>query len=195
MKFKLSALCLAATICASGVQAQQGQGALDGMGLRSCSDLVTAKDAGNDQYAAFAVWLSGFISAANAFQPDTFDFTPWQPIEVSIAQIAKYCAQNPETRFAQATVAYLTFLRADRLQEPSELVSLRNGETAVFVYQEVLDRIRVLLQAETLLDADKGATFDPAFGSAMLLYQQRNGLVPTGLPDTPTLLKMFQARP
>jgi len=194
MTLKRSAACLVFALSTSVAQAQQGQGALDGMGLRNCSDFITAKDGNPDQYRGFAVWLSGFISAANAFQADTFDYTPWQPIEVSMAQIAQYCAQNPETGFAQATVAYLTFLRPDRLKEPSELVSLRNGETAVFVYQEVLDRIRALLKADGLLDAEKGQAFDAAFGEAILAYQKRNGLLATGLPDTPTLLKLFQTR-
>jgi len=111
---------------------------------------------------------------------------------MAIAQVAEYCGANPERRMAEAVSAYLNYLRADRIKEPSTVISTRNGDKAVFVYEAVLDRVRIKLRETGALGPSEGETFDDAFGQAIVTFQRENGLTVTGLPDTNTLLVLFR---
>jgi hypothetical protein len=191
MNHSFAALTLSLILSAPMTFAQNAQSAVEGLGLRSCAEVTAARTDNPEAYQSFGTWLSGFLTAANAFEDNTFDLTPWQTIEVSTAQVARYCQSKPDHRMAQAVAAYLAYLRPNRLQERSEMISLRNGEQAVFIYQEMLERVRDKLRETGDLDADQGDAFDAAFGKALLAYQGKNSIPGTGLPDTPTLLKMF----
>lgn len=168
------------------------QGAIEGLGQRPCSELVAARQDSPEQYRSFAIWMSGFISAANGYQADTYDLTPWQPLEMSIAQVHNFCQANPERALAQAIVTYLNFLRDERIKEPSQPISARNGANAVFIYPEILAQVHTKLQVAKLLPAEHGGDFDAAFGEAIMTYQRVNGLKQNGLPDTATLIHLFR---
>lgn len=165
--------------------------AAEGPGTRSCGDLIEAKDSKPDNYREFAVWMSGFLTAANAYEEDTFDLTPWQPIELSIAQVAKFCDANPGASVSQAMAAYIRFLKPNRLTEQETLTSLRNGKNAVFVYPTVLLQLRTKLIELGYLNDTASTEFGKELGEALLRYQREKGIEPSGLPDGRTLLSLL----
>ena len=62
----------------------------------------------------------------------------------------------------------------------------------MFIYRTVLEDIRARLQAGGSVISEPEGEFGPTFGAALLRYQRENDLPETGLPDTPTLLKLMR---
>ena len=166
--------------------------AVESLGARPCADLTKAQEADTTLYAACGVWIGGYLTAANAYEDDTFDLTPWQTIELATAQIAAACGRQPDATIAAATASYVQYLKAARLAEPSPLIQLRAGDRAMFIYRTVLEDIRARLQAGGSVISEPEGEFGPTFGAALLRYQRENDLPETGLPDTPTLLKLMR---
>jgi len=62
MKSIVSSVIATLVLSASTVH---GQSAVEGLGLRPCTDVAASKAENPELYRAFATWLEGFISAAN----------------------------------------------------------------------------------------------------------------------------------
>lgn len=165
-------------------------GAIEGPGTQPCSKLVEVRSQDATGYVAFGAWLSGYLAAANVYEENTYDLTPWQPLEVSLAQVVKYCEANPDKPVINGISAYIQYLRARRIVEKSDLVEARNGDKVMPIYVEMIDRIRKMLTENGYLDAG-GSGFDEAVVAALVRYQRDQGLSRTGLPDIRTMLKMF----
>ncbi|WP_308916447.1 HdeA/HdeB family chaperone [Jannaschia sp. LMIT008] len=167
-------------------------GAIEVPGNASCKRVVSSQTDDPDAYRAIGFWLGGFLSAANAYETEVFDLTPWQPLEVSTAQIVSYCQANPQARLVDAAAAYIAFLRPDALTEESGLARIGTGDDQLVLYEAVVDRIRDALIARDLLPAD-ATGFDADAVQALTTFQGRNGLPETGRPDSQTLLRLFRA--
>lgn len=165
---------------------------MESLGLRPCGELIEAHEADKTLYAAFGVWIGGYLTAANAYEADTFDLTPWQPVELATAQITIACKQQEKATIAAVTASYVQYLKAGRLTENSPLIRLRAGERAMFIYRVVLDDIRARLEANGASITDPEGEYGNSFGKAVLAYQSANQLPETGLPDTRTLTRLFR---
>jgi hypothetical protein len=172
-----------------------GAFAIDGVGNRSCERFVAALDAGGREATAFASWTNGFLSASNAAMADTYDLTPWQTIEVVLAKMRVFCSANPEVEYVGGLTLLVQTLLADRQTSPSEIVSIRLGDQAVFLYADVLRRVRAVLVAGGAdlapLPAEAPIGFDTAFSAALAAHQEAAGLPVTGLPDQQTLISLL----
>lgn len=166
--------------------------AVESLGVRYCADLIKAQETDETLYAAFGVWIGGYLTAANAYEADTFDLTPWQPVELATAQIAIACKQQEKATIAGVTASYVQYLKVGRLTESSPLVRLRAGDKGMFIYRVVLDDIRKRLEANGATITDPEGTYGNSFGQAVLAYQRENDLPQTGLPDTLTLTRLFR---
>lgn len=177
-------------LLASPAVAQQGS--VESLGARSCAELVEARDSNPEAFAGFTAWIGGFLSATNALQANTFDLTPWQPIELAAAQLANACKQQPDAHVVAAMVEYIRFLHPSRLTEPSEMIQVRNGQQAVFVYKAVLADIRTKLTTAGAKITDPVGTYGDSFGKAVLAFQSSQSLKQTGLPDLATLIVLYR---
>ena len=166
--------------------------AVESLGARRCADLVRAQNEDQTLYAAFGVWIGGYLSAANAYEENTFDLTPWQPIELATLQIAAACRQRQDATIAAATASFVSYLKDQRLTESSELILLRGEDRTVSIYRSVLADVRARLEAGGEIILEPIGAFGPSFGMALERFQKANGLPETGLPDTPTLLKLMR---
>ncbi|SFA87873.1 Putative peptidoglycan binding domain-containing protein [Poseidonocella pacifica] len=168
----------------------QGRFAVDGVGRQPCSVLVEAVRSENrEQIIAFASWTDGFLTGANVYGLDTFDITPWQPIELLQAKLRQYCEANPDVAVINALGRLASVLEPDRLAEADELVSVRNDGQGVFIYGAMLDRVRQALAEAGHPAPSEG--FDAKFADALVTYQAANDLPQTGLPDLATLNSLF----
>jgi len=181
----------AALLTLAPVAATAQAAAVESLGVRRCADLIRAQSEDETLYAAYGVWIGGYLTAANAYEADTFDLTPWQPVELATAQIAAACKQQEQATIATVTASYVQYLKAGRLTENSPLIRLRAGDRAMFIYRAVLGDIRERLVARGATISDPAGTFGNSFGQAMLAYQRSNNLPQTGLPDAQTLTRLF----
>lgn len=185
-------LCLAALSMFVPALAQAadstGGFAVDGIGARSCADLTkAAADQDVKTMAAFASWTDGFMTGYNIHQPETFDITPWQTVELTVSKLGVFCKENPDIPFVEAAGKLTTVLRDGRLTQSDTLVLLRSGKQGTYVYTSMIPRIKAALEQRDIAVSSGEGVFDAAFSKALMAFQAAEKLPQSGLPDQPTL--------
>lgn len=183
----------AAALPLPGAMAADADGnyALRGAGRTTCADFLAARAEGGAGYAVYVGYVDGYLTAFNHREPDTFDIAPWQTTELIAAGLARLCDGQPDATFDAALNRAVRALHDDRLRAQDRLVSVRVGGRAVFLYETTLARIRKRLAAQGFSPGD--GMFDAQTEAALRLFQARNGLAVTGMPDQRTLARLFAA--
>ena len=185
---RLAAVAFTALPLAAHAAADDGSFAVDGVGRAACSDFNAAVEARDERLVnAFGSWTSGFLSAANALSPQTFDLTPWQSEGLIMSQMQNYCAQNAEVPYVDAIARLIQALSPTKLAESAELTTLGSGDGAVQVYEPVVQGIRDAL-TEQGFEVAEG---DMGLAEALTDFQSANDLEETGTPDQRTLAALF----
>ena len=169
---------------------ENGKFAVDGVGARSCADFTSVKDK-PEGARAFAGWTEGFITAYNIYTAKTFDVTPWQPVELLVAKMGKFCEKNPDVPYINGLSALIRTLEPGRMVEEDKFVSVRHSGKSVFLYTSTLDQLRVDLNAAGFEAGAEGAPYDDTFINAVRAFQESKGLTLTGLPDAPTMNVLY----
>jgi hypothetical protein len=184
------ALCvgLAAPVWAADAK---GDFAIDGAGSKTCANFIEARTKKSTDYFLFAGWIEGYVTGTNQYTKDTYDFTPWQSIDLLLVALGKYCEKNSAQPFIVAVTGMLSTLKADRLQSKSELVMMQFDGRGTFAYRAVLEDVQRMLAARKEFNGKVDGNYSPELRDALMFYQSRSGLVKSGLPDQPTLLKLY----
>ena len=188
----------------------QGQFAVEGAGLATCSAFVAARKSrgefrsqvgagapdmetasGVDTYARFIGWVEGYLTATNRYAADTFDVAPWQTAELYGVIINDHCEKNPDERLYTVVMKMVTTLSDTRMKTPSEQVSLSVKGRGFTLYTEVVRRIKDALKQQGLYRGQVNETWDQDTQLAVAGYQAVVGLQDTGLPDPLTLWLLF----
>lgn len=182
-----AALAVPLCLCLGAAKAADGTGAyaLKGPGRVSCAALPEDGPGERD----LAAWVTGYVTAANRLTGDTFDLTPWQTVDVLMAQMRQYCAAHPQRTAEAALAELLEFVHPERLSVMESPVSLRDAGRVVVVYPSTLAMARGLLSERGF---PLGAAGPDALKRALGAYQAVHGLAVTGLPDIATLLSLMQ---
>lgn len=96
-------------------------------------------------------WMPGATGALNprSFSaPDTLDFVSWHDLNTVAHAVGGYCAQKPQTNFAQAVSGLTSALRHKRLHTASAPVKLRSDGASVVRYGKTLGRVATMLMAK-----------------------------------------------
>ena len=147
---------------------------------------VTTAGPGSETLFAIAAFSEGWLAAHAKLTPGVFDLTPWQSVEYVVAQLRAYCTARPDDRLIDALEQLTGFLQPDALREGAEPVAVSNGQQVILVHPEVLARIRERLAGKGFSD---NGTDDPIAG--LRAYQRSIGVTESGLPDQPTLQRLF----
>lgn len=188
---KTTTLLLATLVLGTALQAraadEDGRFGIEGIGGSPCSEFsAAAKDRNSRNFAVYAGWIMGYVSQANRLTEDTFDLTPWQPVEVLIHQLTRYCAGNPTASFEQANAELLAFLMPQRMVEADTLMTFRSGTKATMIYESVLTTLAANLKA-----AGYENDGDPVSVSrAIKAFQEAQNLPVNGLPDVNVLARL-----
>lgn len=188
-------LALAAAPSHAQEDEERSRFAVKGRGLAPCSALTDAyRDETPDRFL-FAGWLNGYLTALQQTDPETFDLAPWQSTDFLVRYTLRYCGKNPDQPFFAAAAALATALREHRLTEPSDLILIRAEGRQGRYYQETLRQVEERLNALGLAQVDVDGTFTRESYDALKAFQRQHELEVTGLPDLPTLLKLFAPEP
>lgn len=170
----------------------KGQFALEGIGVLGCPQFIEARAARTDVYARAYGWVEGYVSAANRYEPDTFDLTPWQNAEVLMVIIENHCRRQPADRMHQVVQQLVTTLKRDRLAAGSPAMVLSAGQRGVTVYEDVLKRAQEALASRGLYSGKADGRFGPNTQTAIAEFQRTAPLEVTGLPDSATLWMLLK---
>lgn len=211
----LSTLCavLAVPMALNATRAAtpQGEFAIEGAGLATCSAFTAARKsraevkaqaegkseadmgavASVDSFARFIGWVEGYLTATNRYMPDTFDIAPWQTPELYGVIFNEYCEKNPNEALYSVVMKMVTTLSETRLKAPSEQVRLTVKGRGFTIYTEVVTRAQDLLKKQGLYQGQVNGVWDKETELGVARYQAVVGLQSTGLPDPLTLWILF----
>lgn len=191
MRGRLSvAVAALAAALAAPAEAQTGtkQFAVEAFGRVSCPEFMSLRqNRSSADYARVMGFVSGYLTAANRYENDTFDLTPWHNAFAFDLILEKHCTEHRTDTLVSILQRMVSSLRPIRVARYSDLVTLSAGGNSVVVYETVLRRTQTYLKVAGLFTGDVDGKDSPKFREAVRAFQQRKRLPPTGLPDPATL--------
>jgi len=180
-----AALAVAPLAAATG----DGQFAVEEAGRTTCTHFVTAREKRSSSYARLVGFLEGYMTAANRYEPNTFDLTPWHNAEALGLIVDQFCRkdENRQESLAMAAQRLVAAMQPYRLAEYSGLVQVKDGSSEARVYETILKRAQTELARKGLYRGQLDGHYSPALKTAFQDFQRSAKLDPTGIPDTPTL--------
>ena len=169
----------------------QSRYAVKGAGRANCSLYVKAADEQSRLHPHFIGWLEGYFSAINQFTPDTYDISPFVDTDVIVRLILENCRKNPEVNLTHMAQAAAKRVGVHRLHEASPLIEARVGDRRQMVYRETLRRVQRELAEAGFFEGDINGLFGEDSVKALEAFQADRNLTVTGVPDAPTLVKIF----
>ena len=164
------------------------QFAVEGAGRLDCASFTKARaDKGSAEYQRLIGFVEGYLSAANRYEPNTFDLSPWHNAAAFDLVLEKHCSENPDEVMIAVVQKMVGALRPLRVAKFSPLVEVGTGENRAFVYETILRRTQAALRSRGLYDGEEDGNFSPEMRDALLAYQRSADLYETGVPDPATL--------
>ena len=180
---------LSAAILPTSGNANTAQGifAVEESGRMPCPAFVAAKAAGNSSYERALGFVEGYLSAANRYEPNTFDLAPFQNSAAFGMILEAHCKKQPTDTLGMATQRLVGALQPLRLAEPSKLIEIGDGQRKVILYEMILKRAQSALARKGLYSGTATGLYDQPTKLAFASFQKSVSLDPTGLPDPATL--------
>ena len=164
------------------------QFAVEGSGRLDCAIFIAARgDKGSAEYHRLIGFVEGYLSAANRYEPNTFDLSPWHNAAAFDLILSKHCTDHPEDLIVSVVQKMVGALRPVRVAEFSPLVEGGTGENRAFVQEAILKRAQAALRARGLYDGAEDGVFSPSMRDALIAFQRSANLYETGVPDPATL--------
>jgi hypothetical protein len=184
-----AAALLAAGIHPAAGNANTAQGifAVEESGRMPCPAFVAARAAKNASYERALGFIEGYLSAANRYEPNTFDLAPWQNAQAFGMILDAHCKQQASDTLGMATQRLVGALQPLRLAEPSKLIEVGDGQRKVILYEMILKRAQSALARKGLYRGTATGLYDQPTRAAFTTFQKSVSLDQTGLPDPATL--------
>jgi Putative peptidoglycan binding domain len=188
----LGVLALSALTSAQAAD-RAGNYAVKGFGQANCVDLSRiAASSKPQELAPFLQWLAGYLTAANAYEKDTYDLLSWQSDGVIAASLIGYCRANPKVAVGVAAAKMVQSLRATRVVASGAFQTLTLNGQQIRFYDETVVRMKRLLAAKAGYNGPMDRALNtPALREALLRFQATRKIPQTGLPDEATLVSLF----
>ncbi len=165
-----------------------GSFAVEGAGRLNCTAFMAAReDRSSAEYQRMIGFVEGYLSAANRYEPNTFDLTPWHNALAFDIILKAHCADHKEDTLVSVVQRMVTGLRPVRIAQFSPMVEVGDDRNRTFVYETILRRSQAALKTRGLYKGDENGKFSPEMRDALIAFQRQSSLTTTGVPDPATL--------
>lgn len=178
-----------ALVLGAGASASTTQGsfAVKDSGRMTCPAFAAARAANSPDYQRAIGFIEGYLTAANRYEPNTFDLAPWHNSAAFGLILAEHCKKQPKDSLALAAQRLVGALQPLRLAEPSKLIEVGTDKNKTILYEMILKRAQSALARKGLYRGTATGQFDEATRVAIAAFQKSVTLEPTGVPDPATL--------
>lgn len=166
---------------------KDGKFAVEGPGQASCERILHAKEADPNEFARYLGFMEGYISAANRYEPNTFDLTPWHSSQALSLILTKHCESHPKAVLGVVMQEFVVAMMPVRLASYSPREEIAEGSNRAEVYEAIIKRSQEVLAKKGLYTGAADGQYSPAMGDALRAFQKTAHLDATGIPDTATL--------
>lgn len=193
-RFAFAALIALHAALPNGARAADPSGtfAVDGIGTWTCQRYLDERAAQSNYYFMFGGWLDGYLTAINAYSPDTYDLTPWESTDLLMALMERNCKERPDEQFVGMAVALAKKLKETRLPAPSPVIDATAGGQTIKVYQATMAQVQQALLDGGFYSGGVDGQFGPMTQQAIEAFQGARQIPVTGLPDQITLLALLR---
>ena len=168
-----------------------GHFAVERIGQTTCSQFTAARAAKSPTYNALMGFSEGYVTAANRYELNTYDLSPWHSREGVAMIISGYCGAHGSDHFVSALEKMVSAMRPIRLAEFSPSVTVVDSGKQTQVYQTILKRAQSALHRQGRYSGPEDGRDSPQLHEAFRAFQKASNLLPTGLPDSATLWKLL----
>lgn len=165
--------------------------AVEGVGMATCARFIEARTSAPVEYQRMIGFIEGYLSAANLYEPDTFDLTPWHNAAALDLIVEHHCSQHPDDRLVGVTQRMVGGFRPFRIARFSQMLEVGDSEHRTYVYEAILRRAQAALQLRGQYSGPEDGTYSPELREAFRAFQRDVGLEETGVPDPATLWKLL----
>lgn len=183
----LSCIALLMSIPNASASTKDGQFAVEDAGRVSCAIFTKASAARNEAYHRYIGFLEGYVTAANRYEPNTFDLTPWQTPSAIALILGTHCKKHPADNLAMAAQRFVVAMAPIRLATFSNIVEIGTNKNKTYIYTTILKRAQYELMKRGLYRGEPSGKFTPETREAVSQFQTLAKMDPTGVPDTATL--------
>ncbi len=119
LRTAFAALLSAALLCAAapgsaGAADEKQRFNLRGLGAFTCGQYLADRRADIKGTEIYAHWFTGFLTAYNYLQPNTFDIAPSHDAKGLLTYLDLYCAKNQQTPIGVAATSFVKALYEKR---------------------------------------------------------------------------------
>lgn len=162
--------------------------AVEEYGRVSCQQFIAARAQRTaPAYNRIMGFVQGYLTAANRYEPDTFDLSPWHNAAAFDLILEKHCSAQPNEPLVVVLQKMVGAFRPMRVAKASAMVKVSNDKGTAYVYDTVLRRSETYLKARGFYAGPINGADSPALREAFAKFQQDKGFTPTGIPDPATL--------
>ncbi len=182
-------LCLA---CPTYAADSNGQFAIKGAGLQTCSALLHSWDNKTNDLALYAGWIDGYLTGMNQHFDDTFDAAPWQTPQTLLGLSRELCRnRDGNEKFMNVFNDLMRDLLPLRLTTKSNATGLSNGSSALVLYTKTIAQIEQRLTSLGYNPGKVDGVYDEQSRKALEGFQGARDIEITGIPDQQTLFALF----
>jgi hypothetical protein len=165
--------------------------AAHGLGRLQCSRFVELCEKGAEECKLTSTWITGYLTAFNALNEDTFDILPWQAPELVAEGAFNLCRRNPDAALVEAVTQLVRVLHPQRIEAAADRVRIGEGKGAAFLYRATVRELQQRLIDAGHLKGSADGAFGPGTKAAVEAFQKSAGLEVNGIPDQRTLIALF----
>ncbi len=185
-------LAIVASACLGTVshaaQPTENSFAVEGAGRLNCAAFTAARgNKSSAEYQRMIGFVEGYLSAANRYEPNTFDLTPWHNAAALDIILNSHCSEHTQDTLVSVVQRMVTGLRPVRIAQFSPLVEVGDASNHAIVYETILRRAQAALKIRGLYQGQEDGKFSPEMRDALIEFQKQGSLAPTGVPDPATL--------
>lgn len=181
--------CLALLFAASEASAgtKTGEFAVEEAGRARCSAFVKARSEKSEAYARYIGFIEGYLTAANRYEPATFDLSPWHNSEAFALILDQHCRKHPQDTMVMSAQRLVAAFQPIRLADQSKLLEVGDPQHRTIIYETILRRAQAALAQRGLYKGQVDGQYDAEVKAALQEFQRSAKLDPSGIPDPATL--------
>ncbi len=171
----------------AGAETGDHQFAVEDAGRANCADYLKARESSPQRSARYIGFIEGYLTAANRYEPNTFDLTPWHTPEAFALILDQHCKRATDEGLAMVAQRLVVAMMPYRLASKSQLVEVREGDQRAVVYERIIWRAQNQLARHGLYRGEPDGKDSPQFREALTQFQKIAELDQSGVPDVATL--------
>jgi hypothetical protein len=169
----------------------QNQFVLRGIGSQSCEQGLAMVQNDKQHAAELASWVTGYVTALNRVSRGTYDLVPLNDVSTLMQILGGMCQANPKQSIEAVLSQIVQKLSVARVADASPMVEAKAGDKTVIVREATLSAMQSRLIVLKLFKGPADGQFGDKTAAALKKYQKQQKLPETGLPDSPTVLRML----